>query len=70
MTATEDYSNVTAMFLIQPASYLQYGQAAYPANLSFGVEIYKEISISALLAYAFARKDRSPNLSNICTKQL
>ena len=27
---------MTAILLIQPASYLQYGRAAYPANLSLG----------------------------------
>ena len=35
MNATEDCSKVTAIILIQPASYLQHGRAAYPANLSF-----------------------------------
>ena len=35
MTATRDCSNGTAILLIQPASNLEYGRAAYPANLSF-----------------------------------
>ena len=35
MTATGDCSKVTAIILIQPVSYLQYRQAAHPANLSF-----------------------------------
>lgn len=40
MTATEEDSNVTAIILIQPASYLQHGQAAYPANSSLGGTLY------------------------------
>ena len=36
MTATQEGLPGDGHFLIQPASYLQYGQAAYPANLSFG----------------------------------
>ena len=39
MTATEDSSKVTAILLIQPASYLQCGRAAYSANLSLGGKI-------------------------------
>ena len=52
MTATEDCSNVTAIILIQPASYLQCGQAAYPANLSLGGETHEEPSTKTLLADA------------------
>ena len=59
MTATEDCSNVTAIFLIQPVSYLQYGQAAYPANSSFSRETLEETSTSALLADASSVLGRS-----------
>ena len=52
MTATEDCSNVTAIILIQPASHLQHGQAAYPANLSLGGETHEEPSTKTLLADA------------------
>ena len=68
MTATEDCSKVTAICLIQPVSYLQYGLAAYPANLSLCWLISEEFNFSStLLANVFADKDRSLNLSNICT---
>ena len=67
MTATEDCSNVTAIFLIQPVNYLQHGQAAHPANSGFSRETLEETSTSTLLADAFEDKDRSLNLSNICT---
>ena len=68
MTATEYCSNVTAIILIQPASYLQHGRAAYPANLSFCWLISEEFNCSSTpLADAFEVKHRSLNLSNICT---
>ena len=68
MTATEDCSKVTAILLIQPASYLQCGRAAHPANLSFCWLISEEFNFSStLIADAFADKDRSLNHSNICT---
>ena len=36
MTATGDCSKVTAIILIQPTIYLQFGRAAHHAKLSFG----------------------------------
>lgn len=59
MTATEDCSNVTAIILIQPASYLQHGQAAYPANLSLGGETHEEPSTKTLLADVFEDEGNS-----------
>jgi len=57
MTATEDCSNVTAIILIQPVSYLQHGQAAYPANLSLGGEAHEEPSTKTLLADAVDERE-------------
>ena len=54
MTAAGRVTKATVILLIQPISFLQYGQAAYPAKLSFGVEIHREISTSTLLIFAFA----------------
>ena len=59
MTATEDCSNVTAIILIQPVSYLQYGQAAYPANLSLGGETHEEPSTKTPLADAVDERETS-----------
>ena len=67
MTATEDYSNVTGIILIQPVSYLQCGQAAYPANLSLGGETHEEPSTDTLLAAVVKDKELSITLPNICT---
>ena len=72
MTATEDSSKVTAILLIQPASYLQCGLAAYPAKLSFrpGVSPEGRLLLSTQQADAEGEKNRSSNLSDICTQQL
>ena len=59
---------MTAIILIQPASYLQHGQAAYPANLSLGGETHEEPSTKTLLADAVDERTQVDlQLSNICT---
>ena len=68
MAATENCSKVTAIFLIQPVSYLLRRQAAYPANYSNGEEdLWEDYLPLTALADAFKRKDQRLSFSSICT---
>ena len=68
MTAAKDCANVTIILLILPATYLQNGQAADSATLSFRLgDLQGDCLLFILLVDTFVFKDQSLGLSGIFT---